>query len=1371
LDAEQYQFAKTLFFEARSLPREEWSAFLENRCQDPDVLEEVLSLLQQDGDSKGKLDQLNLKQEKPSQQDFEHSSEILRRLQSIAGGTGESRASRYEVLEEISRGGMGIIWKVRDRDMGRRLAMKTMQPGRKDRKPSAESGRMARFLEEAQVTAQLEHPGIVPVHEMGLDADGNVFFTMQLVRGQTLAEIFDVIRGGGDEWNSTRVLGVILRVCEAMAYAHDRRVIHRDLKPANIMVGRFGETYVMDWGLAKILGFSESHDLRIRPSRDHATVLTSVRKEESASAGGSDLRTMDGDVLGTPSYMPPEQARGEVDALGPHSDVYSVGAILYHLLTGYPPFEESGTRRPPIDVLQELARQAPVSVHLVAPQTPAELIAICERAMAREPAARYPSMLELAMDLRAYLENRVVRAYRTGAAAEFFKWIRRNRGLAALAGLVLVVTLGALGVISYVQTQARGELSSTNQKLGQANSQLQTANLELQNAKQETETALDRSEQVEAVTRWQSYVANISACVSNLRHGSPRDAAERLRACEPSLRQWEWQFLNNRVDTSIDLIEDASAAFTMAVQWSPDGALIVSSEGGFGSFAEDDAEIRIWDAETLDLLEAFPCGGGNANFLDLSPDGSLIACALKDVGVLVFDTTTGEIVLSHENPRPVAFHPNGRHVAVTWDTFTVYDVITGELFFEEHDKSHALRVIFSEDGKACAIGGRDGTVSLWNYPPTRRYWETDLTGAESLKSSGIQGTLDLDWAGDQRIVAGLDTGLVAVLDRETGQVLRRLTGHHRAVHAVAVSPHGGVVASASDDGTIRLWDLSNYTDLDVLYGHRGPVQAVEFSPDGRQLVSGSFDRTIRLWSSEPGGSTTRLRGTGWGSLGWYGDCSFDEKGQRLLWAPDRGTLRVSDARSGLPLLELPRADRDKGNLCGAAFVEAGTRIVTVFGQQRLRIWDAEIGSLVYASEEPLPNLYYADLDVARGRFAACATDGQKDRPRIQVRSLSSGELLQEWPVEALVWYVRFTPDGTRLVEGDLQGEVRVRDLESGEIRQRWSIPDRVHDIACWRNLVAAVNYDDRDHRVYLFDLESGKARAPLQGNAKPVVLDFLPDGSRIVTGNFDGSVGFWDLEKGEVSRIPAHSDVVLDVQFAPDGKSLVSFAVGAEHHIWHTSGPADREVARDHAVAERLREAEAEALIEPLFERYLIPAYVIRELRQMDSISESLRSSAIRLAALRPPLLRDEQTYTFVEDIFEQTYQQCVDPDASPDDYLRLQQIVHLLEAMAAEDSNRADAALALRGCIEYRVGRYRQAAEAWEECTRIWRTAKREGLRYFPGFFHALAQARLGNLDEAKELLQNARFRLRTTREELSPEARDARDDLQLEAEVLIQP
>lgn len=326
---------------------------------------------------------------------------------------------RFETVGRIGKGGMGAIERVRDPDLDRELAMKLILPDHSNR-----SSYLARFLNEARIHARLDHPGIVPLHEIGIDAQGRVFFTMKLVKGRTLHDVLAEARKQPRSRGLAHLITELQRVCEAMAYAHSLHVIHRDLKPANIMIGDFGETYVMDFGLAKVVGDAEA-DV----------------PDDGGAGSGAERMTMPGDVVGTPNYMAPEQAAGRIHEVGPQADVYAMGAILYEILAGIAPYEDRHELTSAADVVGAIPRFAPTPLARLAPKAPAELVSICEKAMARSRARRYPDMRAMAADLRAHLEQRVVVAHATGPVVELWKWVQRNRWTAAALALTLVAVM------------------------------------------------------------------------------------------------------------------------------------------------------------------------------------------------------------------------------------------------------------------------------------------------------------------------------------------------------------------------------------------------------------------------------------------------------------------------------------------------------------------------------------------------------------------------------------------------------------------------------------------------------------------------------------------------------------------------------------------------------------------------------------------------------------------------------------------------------------------------------------------------------------------------------------------------------------------
>ncbi len=451
----------------------------------------------------------------------EHLRELHRGWQEVAGLLGSSRETppggvvqvlpagalqrlfprlaperRYRALELHARGGMARIHRARDRLLDRTVALKVLAG------PPDQADRVLRFLAEARITGQLQHPSVVPVHDLGLDEEGSPFFSMELVQGRTLGEILPLAREGRETWTLARAVRVLVQVCEAVAFAHSRGVVHRDLKPANIMVGSFGEVFVMDWGLAKILpGHEAGKAVQPLPGEDGPREDSTPRP--TAAAPGSPGTTRAGDVLGTPCYMAPEQASGRQEAVGPAADIYAVGAMLYELLTGSRPYVDREGVRTAQGVLELLLRESPTPVPELDATAPAELTAICERAMARAPEARYPDMQALARDLEAWLEGRVVQAHRTGVLVEIQKWVQRNRTLAAALGLAVILLLGSIVGFGVVQGRAARILA------------------------------------------WQNYLANLGAAEAALRGHDSGAAAQALESVEPAWQErWEWRHLH-----------------------------------------------------------------------------------------------------------------------------------------------------------------------------------------------------------------------------------------------------------------------------------------------------------------------------------------------------------------------------------------------------------------------------------------------------------------------------------------------------------------------------------------------------------------------------------------------------------------------------------------------------------------------------------------------------------------------------------------------------------------------------------------------------------------------------------------------------------
>jgi serine/threonine protein kinase len=367
------------------------------------------------------------------------------RVSAVPSGNGAPArpgGPRFTVLRPHAKGGLGVVQVARDEELGREVALKQMRP------EHARNERLRmRFVREAEINGGLEHPGIVPVYGLGLDAEGRPYYAMRFVQGQTLQqalEAFHAEASSKDRLGYGRELRGLLRrfldVCEAIAYAHSRGVLHRDLKPANVLLGPFGETLIIDWGLSKYLGDRE----------DLGASGGSISREVS---GDATLSTVAGETLGSPPYMSPEQARGEHDDLGPACDVYGLGAILYAVLTGRPPVKGSSTS----EVLERVRRGAIEPPGAVNPRLPKPLEAICLKAMRLDPSDRYETARALADDLEHWLDDQPVAAYRDPLATRLLRWSRRHRPLVAASLALLLATAVGLGIATVVVGHQRAK--------------------------------------------------------------------------------------------------------------------------------------------------------------------------------------------------------------------------------------------------------------------------------------------------------------------------------------------------------------------------------------------------------------------------------------------------------------------------------------------------------------------------------------------------------------------------------------------------------------------------------------------------------------------------------------------------------------------------------------------------------------------------------------------------------------------------------------------------------------------------------------------------------------------------------------------------
>ncbi|MCP3918819.1 MAG: protein kinase [bacterium] len=1178
---------KEIFLAAVDLTAEERATYLDRACGgDPELRAEVEGMLAFDEADPAFLEQASASSHGAPVDDDSSSRDVLMRLEDRIG-----RESRYELQGEFARGGMGAILRVWDRDLRRSLAMKVILDQsatvRGEASGALDQRSLGRFLEEAQVTGQLDHPGVVPVHELGLDAEGRVFFTMKLVKGRDLKEIFDLVRTGAEGWTETRAVGVILKVCDAMAYAHSKRVIHRDLKPANIMVGRFGEVYVLDWGLAHVAGQRDNKDIRLRPldTASVSRVRTDRRRESGAD---SPLVTMDGDVVGTPAFMSPEQARGDIAAMGPASDVYSLGAILYDLLAGHMPYVPPGARLNAHAVWALAQQGPPAPVAEAAPNAPEELVAICQKAMAAAPSDRYSDMGAMAEDLRAYVEGRVVKAHRTGALAELRKWIGRNTGLASalVAAAVLLVAGTITSSLLYIAAKASAEDARTketaardaegrasreavraNQETERANNEASRANAEAARANRQAERAARSAEEA----RKQSYVANFRAATISFEAGNRAATRLALAACELDLRGWEWdrydllEQLARRGWSRPHVIEQAASRVS-AVAFSPDDSVAATASGS--------STVRLWDAFSGEPVAALEGHAAGVLALAFHPDGTRLAAASATGVVRVWNRRTGATEATLEGHtaavRCVTYTPDGGSILSGSEDGSVrlWNAETGAplaVFLGHEGGVRELALLAG--GRRLATVSRQGVLRLWDV--------ASRTIVDTREVAAFAGGYDLT-----RIACSSGDGL-QVCDAESGAVVAALEGHAGEVYRIALSPDGSRLVSAAWDDTLRLWDFETAQAIAVLPGHSEFISEIVFA-DRPVFATASWDKTVRLWDANAGELVRTLPA----HPKWVNRIAIDSLGSRLLSA-SAGQVRLWDGVSGDATVTWPTGHEVRA----LSYALDGSHLVTASADGAIGKWDAAGEEVALAADadpcdDPLARMWEART----GETLACGHDhdvavvahgGGGERVAAACSRVSAAMCLWDRGTGRLIgnlqpadsgWSQRvtavaFSPRGSLVASAVSTGRIHLWNSADGEL---------LRTIKAHGQSVTSLGFDPEGARIVscsadtirLWDVSSGAtlplASAPplaVEGPAAPGAptatrreaagVAYSPDGSRIVAGFVDGALCLWDGSTGDfLAVLEGHQGPVRALGFSPAGTRIFSGSLDNTVRLW-----------------------------------------------------------------------------------------------------------------------------------------------------------------------------------------------------------------------------